>query len=356
MQKVINSLRESLIVPSISVLLLWVIHGLLYFFHIETGDYGLTPRSASGLWGIITSPLVHANVEHLASNSLPLFVLSTGIIYFYRQTSVQSILLIYFLTQIFVWMFARGQAMGKDGISHTVTHLGISGVVYGLFAFVLGMGLFQRNIKSIILALLVITYYGSMIWGVLPFQASVSWESHLFGAIVGFLVSYAFRDIVEPDDEVTNGNAQSFRINKHVNIDKSNRPYFLPRYTFDGLREKYNAPPMPVFEAENEEQELNPPPDNTVTQQVYDEWIIMREKLRLTENWEDLENQPPNAEKPKDDVVVIINNDINKPVDKLESDPYFPDITSNPANNDKTPKGTPPNPNGWYTSNTTWDM
>ena len=245
METLIDRLRQSVTVPAFLVLSLWAIHGFFFVLHIDAGSYGLTPRSAEGLFGIITSPFVHANLTHLLSNSPPLFVLATGIIYFYRQTAVQAILLIYFLTQVFVWTFARGEAIGYDGLSHPVTHLGISGVVYGLFAFVLGMGVFQRNIKSIILGLLVVTYYGSMIWGVLPFQTGVSWESHLFGAIVGFLVAFAFRDIVEPDDDLTQGNSEAFRINRRVVVDKSSRPFFLPRYAFDGLREKYNAPPPP---------------------------------------------------------------------------------------------------------------
>jgi hypothetical protein len=193
-----------------------------------------------------------------------------------------------------------------------------------------------------------------MIWGVLPLQTSVSWESHLFGAIVGFLVSYAFRDIVEPDDDITQGNVQSFRINRQVNIDKSNRPYFLPRYAFDGLREKYNAPPPPEFEPENEE---NTPPnsfENPVTQQVYDEWLVMREKLRLNENWQNVENhtenhaenQTTNLENPQNELTngsFIDNNKENN------------NSVNNDVNNDNSIKKTPPNPNGWYTSNTTWD-
>ncbi len=364
MEKLINSLRESVVVPAIIVLLLWAIHGALYVLHIDVGNYGLTPRSLSGLWGVATSPLVHANITHLASNTLPLFVLSTGVIYFYRQSAVQAIVLIYFLTQIFVWAFARSSALGLDGLSHPVTHLGISGVVYGLFAFVLGMGFFQRNIKSIILALLVITYYGSMIWGIFPTQEGISFESHLFGAIVGLIIAFAFQDIVEPDDEVTSGNKQSFRINRRVVVDKSNRPFFLDPYTFDGLREKYNAPP-PVFDIDENPLTQANSTENPVTQQVYDEWLIMREKLRLNENWQNLENTIENitnnvtnnhvnndANKGED-----INNDVNKSVDNPENSTRNDNIINNTVNNDVENDNSNKKPpfNGWYTSNSTWE-
>ncbi len=365
MEKLINSLRESLIVPAIFVLLLWAIHGTLYVLHIDAGNYGLTPRTLEGLWGIITSPLVHANITHLASNSLPLFVLSTGVIYFYRQSATQAIVLIYFLTQVFVWAFARGQLLGHDGLNHPVTHLGISGVVYGLFAFVLGMGFFQRNIKSIILALLVITYYGSMIWGIFPFQTGVSFESHLFGAIVGLIIAFAFQDIVEPDDEVTSGNQQSFRINRRVTVDKSNRPSFLDPYTFDGLREKYNAPP-PVFEDEQDPITQPSNAENPVTQQVYDEWLIMREKLRLNENWQNLEqniqqnldkNIDQNNDSNKTSYDKDINNDVNKSVDNPASGTRNDGIINNTVNNnvENDNSGKKPPFNGWYISNSTWE-
>jgi membrane associated rhomboid family serine protease len=214
--------------PAFILLVLWLTHAYFFLSGGDKAAYALLPRTQEGLWGLIFSPFMHASIEHLASNSLPLMVLMTGVIYFYRQISAQTLLLSFLFTQFFVWCFAR-----------QFYHLGASGMVYSLFGFILGMGFFQRNIKSIVLALLVIAFYGGMIWGVLPGQEGVSWESHLLGFLSGILVAFLFRKEVEPDDEMVNGHTPfAFRHKPH-DINKDSHDFFLPRNTFAGLRPKY---------------------------------------------------------------------------------------------------------------------
>ena len=232
MNKFVKSIRESVIYPLFFLLIMWFVFLWCYLFHVDMRNYALIPRTADGLWGILLSPLLHANLQHLASNSLPLLILSSTIIYFYRQVAAQTILLIYMLTNILVWLFAR-----------EVSHIGASGLVYGFFGFILGMSFFQRNVKSIVLALLVISVYGGMVWGVLPGQEGVSWESHLSGFLTGLVVAYWFRFAIEPDDEHTTGNAPLFFNRSRTVRTEHNRPFFLPRDAFAGLRPKYTPPP-----------------------------------------------------------------------------------------------------------------
>jgi len=128
---------------------------------------------------------------HLINNSVPLFVGLAMIAYFYRRVSAKSIFLIYVLTGLGVWLFGR-----------PVLHIGASGVVYGLISFIFWSGIFRRNIRSIVLALIILLLYSGMFLGVLPNQPGISWESHLIGAIVGILIAFVFRNEMEYDEEV----------------------------------------------------------------------------------------------------------------------------------------------------------
>lgn len=175
------------------VLLLWSIHIISWVTGYSFAHYGIYPREVYGLLGILTAPLVHGDFQHLFSNSFPFFVLTGLIHYFYKRVAIPSFALIYILTGFTVWMFAR-----------PVYHIGASGVVYGLISFILFSGIFRRNMKSIALALSITVLYSGYFYGLVPLKEGVSWESHLFGALVGILIAYIFKGVIEEDEEETN--------------------------------------------------------------------------------------------------------------------------------------------------------
>ena len=185
-----NRFIDSISLPLKFVLLLWIIHATQVVLGIDLGVYGLYPRTTFGLRGIFFAPLIHSDWAHIISNTPPLFALSAIIMFFYRRVAIPSFVMIYILTGLAVWIFGR-----------SVFHIGASGVVYGLVSFVFWTGIFRRNLKSIVLALIVIFYYGSMFMGVLPGQEGISWESHLLGALVGIFVSFWYKDQIEKDEE-----------------------------------------------------------------------------------------------------------------------------------------------------------
>ncbi len=173
---------SSLYYPSGFLLLLWIIKIVEVTFGISFVEYGLLPHHLSGLIGIITYPLIHANFSHLISNSIPLLFLGIGIFYFYPESAVKVFALIYFLPGILIWFFAR-----------TAYHIGASGLVYGLVTFFFFSGIIRRDNRSIALALAVTFLYGSLVWGVLPIDKTISWEGHLFGSFTGILCAFLFR-------------------------------------------------------------------------------------------------------------------------------------------------------------------
>ncbi len=201
--------------PLYLIIVLWTIHILKVAQVFRFGNYGLLPRDTDGLLGILTAPFIHGNFQHLMSNSVPLFVLTFLMVLFYKKVAYQSLLLIYVLTGVAVWAFARGNVM----------HIGASGVVYGLVSFVFWTGLFRRNIKSIILALIVTLLYSGYFLGVLPNQRGISWESHLFGGLVGIMVAYWMKDFIDPEVETEE-------------IASESEEYFLPRDAFEMTRKE----------------------------------------------------------------------------------------------------------------------
>ncbi|MEK7256482.1 MAG: rhomboid family intramembrane serine protease, partial [Bacteroidota bacterium] len=109
---------------------------------------------------------------------------------FYRRVGVRSMIMIYVLTGVAVWLFGR-----------RVYHIGASGVVYGLVSFVFWSGVFRRSLKSIILALIVTFLYSSYFLGILPNQDGISWESHLLGGLVGIFAAYWYKEEIELDEQ-----------------------------------------------------------------------------------------------------------------------------------------------------------
>lgn len=183
--------QQSLLIPLILVALIWLIQIFQSLLGFDLGIYGVYPRKVFGLRGIFFSPLIHSGWPHLLSNTPPLFVLTAILMFFYRRVALSSFLMIYLLTGLTVWLFARDNAF----------HIGASGVIYGLVAFVFWNGVFRRNLKSIVLALLVVFYYGGMFVGIVPGQEeNISWESHLLGGLVGIFASFWFKNQIERDE------------------------------------------------------------------------------------------------------------------------------------------------------------
>jgi len=171
-----------LIYPVAFVAFLWAVKIFQIFFADNLVFLGIYPRKFFGLIGIITAPLIHADFNHLISNSLPLLFLGLGISYSYPKSSKKLFFGVYLLHGLLVWFIAR-QAY----------HIGASGLVYGFVSFLFFSGIIRRDNRSIALALIVTLFYGGLTWGVLPIKEEISWESHLSGSLVGIMFAFIFR-------------------------------------------------------------------------------------------------------------------------------------------------------------------
>ncbi len=221
MNKELQQLLQSLRLPTIFLVLIWVVHLLKFLSGNDVAwtEYGIYAQEWNGFKGILFAPLIHADWLHLASNSLPFFVTGAFMVLFYPGVAARAFVMLYFLTGLMVWLFARSY----------VYHIGASGVVYGMVSFLFWCGVFRRSPKAIFLALGILSLYGGMFEGILPKQPGVSWESHLYGGLVGIFVAYYFKNELEEDE---------LPRKKWAQIPYENRPFFLPRDIFDMTKEE----------------------------------------------------------------------------------------------------------------------
>ena len=169
-----SSVFGSSVVPFRLVFLMWAGFYAELLFQLPLSLFGIVPRTFHGLIGIFTAPLIHGDILHLISNTIPMLFLGVVLFFFYNQIGAQVFFRAYFWTNILVWLFAR-----------PANHIGASGVVYALAFFLIFFGLFRRDFVSIFISVIVLLLYGGVFYGVLPTDPRVSWESHFAGALVG---------------------------------------------------------------------------------------------------------------------------------------------------------------------------
>jgi len=153
---------------------LWLIELAELILHLDFTRYGVYPRTLQGLSGILLAPLIHGSLAHVFSNTLPIIILGTALLYGYPRSARLVLPLLYFGTGIGVWLFGR-----------SAWHIGASGLIFGMMFFIATIGVLRWDTRSIALAMVVFLLYGGMVWGVLPGDPSVSFESHLAGALLG---------------------------------------------------------------------------------------------------------------------------------------------------------------------------
>ncbi len=181
-----------------------LIHVIDHVFDLGLARFGVVPRDPAGLRGILTAPLLHADMAHLVSNIVPLVVGGTLLLYLYPDSSRFVLPAVYFGPGVLVWLF------GRDSV-----HIGASGLVYGIVAFVFVGGILRRDRRAWAASILVAFLYGAMVWGVLPLKTGVSWETHLSAAVIGVVCAFALRARDVPprkryswEDEAGDGEAE----------------------------------------------------------------------------------------------------------------------------------------------------
>lgn len=185
---------HSFFISGAFVTVLWLIKLIEFEYLLDFAGWGIRPRITDGLIGILFSPLIHGSFGHLAANTFPMLILTFSLFFFYRKSSYLIFVLLYLFSGFFVWLG------GRDAV-----HIGASGLIYGLAAFLFLSGVLSHNTRLLTISLIVAFFYGGLFWGIFPIKPEVSWESHLWGALSGFGLALIYRspppaDAAEEED------------------------------------------------------------------------------------------------------------------------------------------------------------
>ena len=175
-----HTIREELSVVLAFVGVIWLVFLIEYIPGLDLTTYGIVPRTARGLIGILSAPFLHANFGHILNNTIPLTVLLL-LLAGSRAATWAIVFSIVLLSGALLWLFGR-----------PAIHIGASSLIYGLVAYLFVSGIREQRFVSMAIAVLVgFLYGGTLASGILPRWGShVSWEGHLFGAVAGALIAY----------------------------------------------------------------------------------------------------------------------------------------------------------------------
>ena len=175
-------MKEALKPVLILLIIIWIVEIVNLFTGHSLYIYGILPREIYGLKGIILHPFIHASLQHIISNTIPLFVLGFLVALDGKWPFIKTSVWIILCGGIFLWIFGRSSF-----------HVGASLVIFGYFGYVIMRAITKKTISSIIIAILTILLYGGLIYGLVPVNNQISWEGHLFGLLSGLVAARIFK-------------------------------------------------------------------------------------------------------------------------------------------------------------------
>jgi membrane associated rhomboid family serine protease len=222
---------EVIIIPFLLVLLMWVVYWGEFVSPIELTRLGILPRTLSGIFGIIFSPLLHSktDINHIINNSIPIFLSLVTLFFFYPKIAYKVFLLSWFISGLMTWLIAENEGS---------FHIGMSSIIYSLILFLFVSGIIKKQLKYQAISMLIVLTYGSLVWGIFPVEEKVSWQGHLGGVITGVLLAllYVEKEVQEMkeipsfiprkniENELKNFD-NAFKTNQHISNSKTNINY-----------------------------------------------------------------------------------------------------------------------------------
>ena len=159
-----------------------------YFLNLvllnNLNSFGIKPREAFGLIGIVTSPFLHGSFFHIIGNTIPFLVMALLIATFYKNDFIDILVGITLLSGFSTWLLGATNS----------NHIGASGVVFGLAGFMIGAGFLTKKFIPMGIAMAVIFCYGlPLIAGLVPLRSGVSYIGHWAGLFSGVGMSYLYK-------------------------------------------------------------------------------------------------------------------------------------------------------------------
>lgn len=174
---------RALLVPFSFLLVMWTVKLIELQFDFSLVEFGVFPQTLRGLRGVVFSSFIHKDITHLFNNSLPILILGGLLFSVYRKIALQIFGWLFFVSGFWLWIIGRSSF-----------HIGASGIIYSLAAFLFISGVIRKNPRLAAVSLVIIFLYGSMFWGIFPTKHPISWEGHLAGFTAGILVAIFYRN------------------------------------------------------------------------------------------------------------------------------------------------------------------
>ena len=185
MKKNLSYIINIMFVPILFVFMIWIVEGLEYILNVNFSTFGIIPLDFNRIYGILSYPFIHSDLNHLLNNTYPILILGGIISEVYKKISAKVFCYSYFISGLLLWIFGP-----RD-----VTIIGASGIIYALGSFILFSGFIRKQPRLMILSFLVIFLNFFNLWGLIEIkQDKISQTAHLCGVIAGIIISVLLKN------------------------------------------------------------------------------------------------------------------------------------------------------------------
>ncbi len=176
---------QAIAVMAVLAGVLWAIEIVNVALDYRFNRFGLEPRTAGGLWGILTMPFLHASAYQLLAITGPFLLIGWVVLLGGWRSFALITVLCTLVGGALAWLIAPSDT----------TEVGVSALVFGWLGYIVARAIFSRRITWIASALVVLLLFGSMFFSLIPEATSrgigqVAWQAHLAGVVAGLLAGW----------------------------------------------------------------------------------------------------------------------------------------------------------------------
>ena len=185
MKKNLSYIINIMFVPILFIFMIWIVEGLEYILDKNFSSFGIIPLDFNRMYGILSYPFIHSDLNHLLNNTYPILILGGIISEVYKKISVKVFFYSYIISGLLLWVFGPSD----------ITIIGASGIVYALGSFILVSGFIRKQPRLMMLSFLVIFLNFFNLWGIIEIQQdNISQTAHLCGVIAGIITSVVLKN------------------------------------------------------------------------------------------------------------------------------------------------------------------
>ena len=172
--------QEGFALLAAMVALMWVVELINSVDSYKLDQDGLYPHNIDRIWGVFTTPFLHASWSHLIGNTIP-FVFMGALIALEGARRLAAVtLIVIVLGGLGTWLVSPAG----------VPVVGASGVVFGYATYLLARGFFNHSLTQILAGVVVVAVFGTALLASLVPHGHVSWQGHLCGGIAGVIAAW----------------------------------------------------------------------------------------------------------------------------------------------------------------------